>query len=93
MSTELFLISDVPGLGNEGDIVKVADGFARNFLLPKNMAEPVTEGARRRLVKIQAEREKVRKETLADAKKLGAKLKDASETIRATPVTWPKCVR
>ena len=83
MSTELFLTSDVPGLGNEGDIVKVADGYARNFLLPKNMAEPVTEGARRRLAKIQAEREKVRKETLADAKKLGAKLKDASVTIRA----------
>ncbi len=83
MSTELFLISDVPNLGNEGDIVKVADGYARNFLLPKKMAEAVTEGARRRLAKIQAEREKVRKETLADAKKLGAKLKDASVTIRA----------
>lgn len=83
MSTEIFLISNVPGLGNEGDIVKVADGYARNYLLPRNMAEPVTEGARRRLAKIQTEREKVRKETLADAKKLGAKLKDASITIRA----------
>ena len=83
MSTELFLISDVPGLGNEGDIVKVADGYARNFLLPQKKAEAVTEGARRRLAKIQIEREKVRKETLADAKKLGAKLKDASVTIRA----------
>ena len=83
MSTELFLISDVPGLGNEGDIVKVADGYARNFLLPQKKAEAVTEGARRRLAKIQIEREKVRKETLADAKQLGAKLKDASVTIRA----------
>ena len=83
MSTELFLISDVPGLGNEGEIVKVADGYARNFLLPQKKAEAVTEGARRRLAKIQIEREKVRKETLADAKKLGAKLKDASVTIRA----------
>ncbi len=83
MSTELFLSSDVPGLGNEGDIVKVADGYARNFLLPQKKAEAVTEGARRRLAKIQAEREKVRKETLADAKKLGAKLKAASVTIRA----------
>ena len=83
MSTELFLISDVAGLGNEGDIVKVTDGYARNFLLPQKKAEAVTEGARRRLAKIQIEREKVRKETLADAKKLGAKLKDASVTIRA----------
>ena len=83
MSTELFLIKDVPSLGQEGDIVKVADGFARNYLLPQGLAEPVTDGARRRLAKIQAEREKIRKETLADAQKLGAKLKDASVTIRA----------
>lgn len=83
MSTEVFLTRDVPKLGLEGDVVKVADGYARNFLIPRKVAEPVTEGARRRLAKIQAEREKVRKETLADAKKLGAKLKDASVTIRA----------
>lgn len=83
MSTELFLTRDVPKLGLEGDVVKVADGYARNFLLPGKFAEPVTEGAQRRLAKIQAEREKVRKETLADAKKLGAKLKDTSVTIRA----------
>lgn len=83
MSIELFLTRDVPKLGLEGDIVKVADGYARNFLIPRKLAEPVTEGARRRLAKIQTEREKIRKETLTDAKKLGAKLKDASVTIRA----------
>lgn len=83
MSTELLLTRDVPNLGREGDVVKVADGYARNFLIPRNIAEPVTDGARRRLAKIQAVREKVRKDTLADAKKLGAKLKDASVTIRA----------
>jgi len=83
MSTEVFLTRDVPKLGIEGDVVKVADGYARNFLLPRKLAEPVTEGARRRLAKIQAEREKIRKETYAEAKKLGAKLKDTSITIRA----------
>lgn len=83
MSKEIFLLKEVPGLGNEGDIVKVSDGFARNYLLPKNIAEPVTDAARRRLAKIQSEREKIRKETLADAKKLGAKLREASIAIRA----------
>ena len=83
MSTELFLLKDVANLGQEGDIVKVAPGYARNFLLPKGIAEPVTETARRRLAKLQAEREKIRRETLAEAKKLGAKIKDASVTIRA----------
>ena len=83
MSTELFLLKDVANLGQEGDIVKVSPGYARNYLIPQGIAEPVTEAARRRLAKIQAEREKVRRETLAEAKKLGAKLKDASVTIRA----------
>ena len=83
MSIELFLLKDVANLGKEGDIVKVAPGYARNFLLPKGIAEPVTETARRRLAKLQAEREKIRRETLAEAKKLGAKIKDASVTIRA----------
>jgi len=83
MSTELLLMSDVDKLGKSGDVVKVADGYARNYLIPQGIAEPVTEAARRRLAKIQAEREKIRRETLAEAKKLGAKLKDASVTIRA----------
>ena len=83
MSTELFLLKDVANLGQEGDIVKVSPGYARNYLFPQGIAEPVTEAARRRLAKIQAEREKIRRETLAEAKKLGAKLKDASVTIRA----------
>ena len=83
MSTELILLKDVANLGQEGDIVKVSPGYARNYLIPQNIAEPVTEAARRRLAKLQAEREKIRRETLAEAKKLGAKLKDASVTIRA----------
>jgi len=83
MSTELFLLKDVANLGQEGDIVKVSPGYARNHLIPQGIAEPVTEAARRRLAKIQAEREKIRRETLAEAKKLGTKLKDASITIRA----------
>lgn len=83
MSKELFLIKDVPQLGNEGDIVHVADGYARNYLIPRKLAEPVTEAARRRIEKLHADREKLRLETLAQAEKLGAKLKDTSITIRA----------
>jgi len=32
---EVILIKDVKGLGNEGEVVKVADGYARNYLIPK----------------------------------------------------------
>ncbi len=83
MATEVFLMQDVDKLGKEGEIVHVADGYARNYLLPKHIAEPVTDAARRRLEKIQAAREAERKATLADAKRRAGVLKDASVTIRA----------
>ena len=83
MSTELLLLTDVDKLGQAGDVVKVADGYARNFLVPQGLAEPVTESARRRIAKIKAEQEKVRKALLDAANKVAAALKDASVTIRA----------
>jgi len=43
---ELILRSDVSGLGHRGDVVDVADGYGRNYLLPKGLALKVTAGAR-----------------------------------------------
>jgi len=40
---EVILREDIEKLGSRGDIVKVADGYARNFLLPKRLAVPATE--------------------------------------------------
>lgn len=57
MAKEVILMADVDGLGIEGDIVKVAEGYARNFLLPRNLAAPVSNMARRQLDKHRAERE------------------------------------
>jgi large subunit ribosomal protein L9 len=52
MSTEVVLMADVKGLGSQGDVVRVAEGYARNFLLPRHIAAPVTEATRRRLEKM-----------------------------------------
>jgi large subunit ribosomal protein L9 len=41
---KVLLRDDVAGVGRRGDIVKVAGGFARNFLLPEGRAIPATEG-------------------------------------------------
>ncbi len=41
----LILLSDIADLGHKGDIVEVADGYARNFLLPKKHAIKATHGA------------------------------------------------
>lgn len=42
---QVVLSEDVKGLGKQGDLVKVADGYARNYLFPRKLAAPVTEGA------------------------------------------------
>ena len=41
---ELILRQDISNLGRRGDVVKVKDGYGRNFLLPKKLAMPLTEG-------------------------------------------------
>ena len=42
---EIILTKDVQNIGEAGDIVKVKDGYARNFLLPQNLATKATAGA------------------------------------------------
>ncbi|MDX9867936.1 MAG: 50S ribosomal protein L9 [Kiritimatiellia bacterium] len=86
MSTELLLLSDIPDLGQAGDVVKVADGYARNYLLPKDLAAPVSPHALRRLEKLRKEREEQTRLQLAEAKAKAAKLANASVTLRAKTV-------
>ena len=52
---EVILREHVDNLGRRGDVVKVAAGYARNFLLPRKLALPVTESSRRQ---IERERDK-----------------------------------
>ena len=44
---EVILREHVDNLGRRGEIVKVADGYARNYLLPRKLALLVTEGSRK----------------------------------------------
>jgi large subunit ribosomal protein L9 len=46
---EIILRETVPNLGTAGDVVKVKDGYARNYLLPKGLAYPATEGNKKRI--------------------------------------------
>jgi len=41
---EVILVDDVFGLGRRGEVVKVADGYGRNYLVPKKLAVPATKG-------------------------------------------------
>ena len=47
--TKVILTEEVRGLGNRGEVVSVAAGYARNFLLPKELALPATAGNMKRL--------------------------------------------
>lgn len=86
MSQEVLLLNDIEKLGKTGDVVKVADGYARNYLLPQGLAAPVTNHAMRRLEKIRKEREETNRIRLAEAKDKAAKLRDTSVTLRAKVV-------
>lgn len=46
---EVVLLQDVSGLGRKGEVVRVAEGYARNYLVPRGLAEPLTPGKRKAL--------------------------------------------
>ena len=56
MAKEVILMTPVDGLGTEGEVVRVAEGYARNYLLPQGKAALVTPGTRRLVEKKKAER-------------------------------------
>ena len=45
MTVKVILTKNVPELGSKGDIVEVADGYARNYLVPKSLAVKATTGS------------------------------------------------
>lgn len=81
MAIEILLMSDVEGLGTEGQVVRVAEGYARNYLIPRKLGAPVTDATRRRLAKIQQAREATRKEEVEKARTTAAAIEKGSYTI------------
>jgi large subunit ribosomal protein L9 len=71
---EVILMEKVANLGELGDVVKVKDGFARNFLIPHGKAKRATEANRKEFESKRAELEKAQAEQLAAAKARGEKL-------------------
>ncbi len=86
MQVEVMLMDNVKKLGKSGQLVKVAAGYARNYLLPRGLAAEATEAAKRRLKKLEAERAakaaELKKEALEVARKL-----DKLELTVSAPTT------
>lgn len=79
---EVILLDKVVNLGDLGDIVKVRNGYARNFLIPTGMARRATTANKAEFEARRAELEKQAAERLAAAQALAGKLQD--HTIKLT---------
>lgn len=71
---QIILLEKVVNLGNLGEVVRVRDGYARNFLIPQKMARRATEAALKEFEARRAEIEKVQAAKLATAQALGERL-------------------
>ena len=71
---QIILLEKVVNLGNLGDVVRVKDGYARNFLIPNKQARRATDSAIKEFEARRAELEKLAAEKLAAAQAEGEKL-------------------
>ena len=78
---QIILLEKVINLGNLGDVVKVKDGYARNFLIPQKMAKRATPAAMAEFEARRAELEKAAAEKLAAAQGVADKMNGTAVTV------------
>ena len=83
MQIEVMLMDNVKKLGKAGEIVKVAPGYARNYLFTKGLAAVATEAAKRRLKKLEAERAALEAEAKKAALEVAKKLEKLELNVSA----------
>jgi large subunit ribosomal protein L9 len=80
---KVILKADVKGVGTAGSILDVSDGHARNYLLPRGLAEEATAGNLAQLEARRASKQKRDDKLLSDAKAVAATLESRPVTVRA----------
>ena len=80
---KLILLETVKPLGNKGDVVDVAEGYARNFLLPRKLATEAGKGALAQLGMQKKAQERRDAAVLADARALAERLEAARIAVKA----------
>ncbi len=78
---KVILLEDVKSLGKKGEVVSVNDGYARNFILKKNLGVEATSKSMNDLKLKKQNEEKIAAENLEKAKKLSAELSGKSVTL------------
>jgi large subunit ribosomal protein L9 len=79
---EIILLQDVKALGKKGEIVKVSDGYARNFILPKKLGMEATKQNLYDLNAQKAAEARKQKELLEEARKQAKKLEELTITVK-----------
>jgi len=82
-TVKVLLLEDVENLGHAGSVVSVADGYARNFLIPRKLARSVTEGSLKEIETLRQAAERKRQRQLNDAQELARRLDGLTLTFRA----------
>lgn len=80
---EVLLLRDVPGIGSAGQIKRVADGYARNYLLPRKLAVAATSGAVKQAESIKQAAARRDAKTLTEAQELANQLSQTTLTFQA----------
>lgn len=80
---EVILKQEIRKLGGKGDVVRVANGYARNFLFPKQMALPATSANKRQIEEMRAAADREAARLRGDASKLAEQLQAVTIEITA----------
>ena len=80
---KVILLQDVPGTGKKGEVKNVADGYARNLLLPKKLAQAATSDALERMKQEELKRKKQSERELKDYQTVASALDGVEVTVRA----------
>lgn len=80
---KVILLQDIKGLGKEGEIANVKDGYARNFLLPRKLVAEATEGNLRALAEQKVSQELKWQQEIDEAKDIATKLGESPIEITA----------
>ncbi len=78
---KVILLQNIKGTGKKGEIKEVAEGYARNYLIPRKMAVPATEGNVNALKDRKKRQEKRKERELNEAKALAGKLNGLRVTL------------
>ncbi|ANA80133.1 ribosomal protein L9 [Paenibacillus vortex V453] len=80
---KVIFIKDMKGQGKKGEVKEVSEGYATNFLIPRGVARPATDGNMKNLEQQQASEEKRKAQEKEDAQALGKKLEEMTVVLKA----------